>query len=197
MSHKHRILISEDDEDLTQRWQKSLQHESFLVDVAHDGETALKKWEKYPYDIILLDLITPKIKGGELTQRIKNKQPWTQIIIVSGQGKEQDKLEAIKQHVFDYLEKPVKFEVLLTTIQQALEKRDLILRGVETMLLDSSEPNKNIIIIGEEAYSAQRLFDEVRLGTKVGCAYRQSREQEVLKEDSIRKSGFRMGGMIE
>lgn len=197
MQHKHSILILEDDKNLTQRWQKSLQHESFLVDVAHDSRTDLEKWEQNPYDIILLNLITSKTKGNELTWRIRNKQPWTQIIIIGEQETKQNKLEMIKQRVFDYLEKPITFKELSMVIQQALENRDLIVRSLETMMLNSFNPDQNIIIIDEEPFSIRRLFNEVRLGTEKGHIYYRSREQEILKEGLVRKSGFRINSMID
>ncbi len=196
---QHRILISEDDVDLTDTWSECLRRESFLVDIANDGETALKLWEKNPYDLVLLDLLTPKIRGGELLRRIKAKQPWTQVIIVSGEGKEQDKMDAVNLHVHTYLEKPVKFDDLLETITTGLADRDLAILSLETMVERSEDPSRPVVAIGRESFSTQRLFDEVRKGTEAGRSYLASLRKTLVEDgvDAISTTDFVADGIIE
>lgn len=111
-----KILISEDDIDLSQFLELSLDDEGFFVDIANDGEIAKELWDenKNSYDLVILDLITPKVLGRELVFYIR-KESNIPIIIVTGQGTKNDK-EDLTPLVSAYLEKPVELEVLIYEI---------------------------------------------------------------------------------
>ena len=179
---KYRVLISEDEPGITIVYKKELESDGrFLVRVALDGLTAQSLLEAEPFDLVILDLMTPKITGGELLKKIKKKQPWTPCIIVSGKGTEKDKLEALNEHAFKYLEKPAPMEKIIGAVEEALKGRDWVLKAVEKIVRDSQNPQNPMIRVGERTLSAQELFDEVRLGTSTGKAYRQSFEQFVME----------------
>lgn len=112
----YNILISEDDIRLTMYLEKSLVREGFFVDIANDGEIALEKWKENSYDLVILDLITPKVLGRELVFYIRDESD-IPIIIVTGQGTENDK-EDLTPLVCAYLEKPVDLNVLIDEIRR-------------------------------------------------------------------------------
>jgi DNA-binding response OmpR family regulator len=114
----YNILISEDDIKLTRYLKNSLDREGFSVDIANDGEAALQQWEKKPYHLVILDLVTPKKTGGEILTYIRKKSH-IPVIIVSGEATEQDK-QRLKSQKCEFLEKPVKLNVLIDKINEAL-----------------------------------------------------------------------------
>jgi two-component system alkaline phosphatase synthesis response regulator PhoP len=110
---KHNILIVEDDQNILQELKKNLEDEGYDVDPADNGRTAFNLWKKNIYDLVLVDLRIPEIDGRDLIDKIKSRQPYTQIIILSGQGMEDDLIDAVNKHVFKYLKKPVDLEEFL------------------------------------------------------------------------------------
>jgi DNA-binding NtrC family response regulator len=172
---KNRILIVEDDIDILLELQRNLEDEGYEVDTADNGKTAFNLWEKNIYDLVLADLRIPEIDGRELIDKIKAKQPHTQIIILSGQAIEEDLIDAINKHIFKYLKKPVDLEEVLRVTAEALRERDPVVISLEQLAQKS--PDKPILLVGKKSYTPRRLYDEVRKGTAVGKQY----HEEFLK----------------
>lgn len=70
-----RILVVEDDQFLRELYDELLKEEGYEVDLAPDGEDGLAKFQKGGYDLVLLDIMLPKIDGLEILRRVKNKPP--------------------------------------------------------------------------------------------------------------------------
>ena len=118
----HKLLLVDDDKEIIDSLEPRLRREGYDVSVAFDGEEALTKVKEHNPDIILLDLMLPKVNGFEVLKdiRLKYKDKWRPIIIISAQHE----LEAV-QKCYDleadhYLTKPCSIEK--------------ILRGIETMI---------------------------------------------------------------
>jgi len=168
----YRILFVEDEKELASSLQDSLTRKGYEVDIAYNGEEGWQAWQKKPYDLVLLDLVMPKLTGSELLTKIHQIQELTPIIIISGEGTEADKLNAVNQHAFAYIEKKdLNLDLLLNTIEKALNKRSLLLRSLEEMVEHNKDPDKAIIAIGSKTYSPNQLFDEARMGTAFGKQY--------------------------
>lgn len=174
----YRFLISEDEERVSKYWRKALEKEYPGCEVieAHDGAVALKAWQQQGFDLILLDLLTPKLKGGAILSEIRKIQPWTQVIIISGQGKEEDKMHAIREHVWDYLEKPVPLDTFVQVVDAALKNRDPILRGVSRLVHTCKDPDALWIGVAGTPITARQLYEAVRMGTELGLKYREALE---------------------
>lgn len=168
---KYKILVIEDDHDILKEVRKALEDEGYLVHTADNGKKGLDLWKKNVYDLILVDLRIPGVDGKDLINNIKEAQPYTQIVILSGQGKDDDLIDALNLHVYKYLPKPVKMDILLDTLKEALEKRDLVLLSLETLVL--KRPDEPILLVGTKSYTPRQLFDEVRQNTKFGSQYRE------------------------
>ena len=196
---QYSVLISEDDHSLADIWRKTLIYSGYQVDLTYDGKAALEAWTRMPYDLILLDLNTPIIKGGELLERIKLRQPWAQVIIISGFGGEEDKMHALKHHVYDYLVKPITTEQLLQTLLRALDDRDLVIRAAEAMIERSTDPNQPALLVNQQPVSPLLLYDAVRIGSDLGNKYRADFEHGVVNGSHHQgdKAEYRLGGVIE
>lgn len=168
---KNSILIVEDDHDILKEVRKVLEDEGYQVDTADNGQKGLDLWEKNIYDLILVDLRIPGVDGMDLIKKIKKEQPYTQIVILSGQGKDDDLIDALNVHVYKYLPKPVNFPELLDTLKEALEKRDPVLLSLEKMAL--KRPDEPVLLVGKKSYTPKQLFDEVRRNTEFGKQYRE------------------------
>lgn len=116
---KYKLLIVDDDKDIVEIFQKRLLQEGYEVSVAFDGEEALLKVKEDKPDIVLLDLILPKINGFDVLQEIRRtyKDRWIPVIIISAK----DDLESIKKgYSFEadhYLTKPCSMDNVLQGIR--------------------------------------------------------------------------------
>ncbi len=169
MDNKYRLLIVEDNINLLREWKKILEDEGYLVDMAENGKVALELWQSHIYDLVLVDLRLPEVDGREVINAIKASQPHTQIIIISGQGNDDDLIDAIKKNVYDYISKPAGLDEIIQAISKSLQNRDPVLISLEQLV--KKRPDESILLIGGDAYSPRQIYDEVRKMTPLGKQY--------------------------
>lgn len=162
----NKILVVDDDVNITREVKKALEDKNYDIDTADNGKTALKLWKKNIYDLVIVDLRIPEIDGRELIDKIKSQEPRTQVIILSGQGKEEDMINGINKHVFRYLPKTIDREDLLKAVKDALLERDPVIKSLER-LADKS-PDEPILLVGKKSFTPKQLYDEVRKETAIG-----------------------------
>ena len=121
-----RILIVDDEEIVIHSCQRILSDSSYVVDSVQDGWEALRKVGETPYDIIILDIMMPKVDGLEVLQRVKESHPEVDVIMMTGLSQVQTAVKAMKLGAFDYLSKPFDPDELLHVVERALERRRLL-----------------------------------------------------------------------
>ena len=118
-----RILVVEDEHKITQFIKTGLELESWAVDLAYDGEAGLDLAVSETYDVIVLDLMIPKISGFELISTLRRDEDiHTPILILTAKGATEDKVECLNAGADDYLIKPFIFAELIARIR-ALSRR--------------------------------------------------------------------------
>ena len=100
-----RILIVDDEPLIVKGLKYSLEHEGYETDSAGDGEEAMAKFNASPYDLILLDVMLPKMDGIEVCQRIREKSA-VPIIMLTAKGEDMDKILGFEYGADDYMTKP-------------------------------------------------------------------------------------------
>jgi DNA-binding NtrC family response regulator len=123
-----RVLLVDDEEDFVDTLSKRLEIRGLKVTGAHGGEEAVQLVDEEQFDAIVLDLAMPGMDGLETLKAIKENHPDAEIIILSGKGTIKSSIEAMKLGAEDFLEKPVDFNELLHKIDEAKNKRILILQ---------------------------------------------------------------------
>jgi len=115
----YRILIVDDDRDIVEPLKNRLSREGFETTVAFDGEEALVKAKEDNPDIILLDLVMPKLNGFEVLREIreKHKDKWRPVIIISAKTELESLKSCYKLEADHYLTKPCEFEKILLGIE--------------------------------------------------------------------------------
>jgi DNA-binding response OmpR family regulator len=124
------ILLVEDEIPISQRLQKCLEAEHFTVDVAFDGQEAVEKVEVHDYDVIILDIILPKMDGMTVCRKIREKNIDTPIIMLTAKNSVGDRIEGLYAGADDYLPKPFEFGELLARIRTILRREKIINFGV-------------------------------------------------------------------
>lgn len=119
-----RILLVEDDQNLSAAIAEQLQKEGSITDCCYDGETALHYAldPQYGYDIVLLDRMLPILDGLTVLKAMRQKQIFTPVLILTGLGELEDKIEGLDCGADDYLVKPFHIRELLARIR-ALTRR--------------------------------------------------------------------------
>ena len=118
-----RVLIVEDDPSIRLGLQRSLSFEGYAVDVARDGEEAIQRaFDKRP-DLVLLDLMLPKVNGFEVCKTIRKYDASIPIVILSAKGDEGDKVLGLELGADDYVTKPFSLRELVARVKAALRRR--------------------------------------------------------------------------
>jgi two-component system response regulator MprA len=118
-----RILVVEDDPDIADFVRRGLIYQDYEVDVAADGEAGLQAARDRPPDLVLLDLMIPKIDGVEVCRRLRagGNVP---IIILTARDSVDDKIKGLDAGADDYVTKPFAFDELLARVRAALRRRE-------------------------------------------------------------------------
>ncbi|WP_136417899.1 sigma-54 dependent transcriptional regulator [Herbaspirillum sp. ST 5-3] len=123
---KARILIVDDEEIVVQSCLRILGNERYEVESVANGWDALRKIDENNYDVIVLDIMMPKIDGLEVLQHVKERHPDVDVIMMTGLSQIQTAVRAMKLGAFDYLSKPFDPDELKMVVDRALERRRLL-----------------------------------------------------------------------
>ncbi|SES96812.1 DNA-binding response regulator, OmpR family, contains REC and winged-helix (wHTH) domain [Oceanobacillus limi] len=116
------ILIVEDETKLSRVLELELQYESYQTKVAPDGVEALRLIQERQWDLVLLDIMLPKLSGLELLRRVRKKDDITPIILLTARDQVHDKVSGLDLGANDYVTKPFQLEELLARIRVHLRK---------------------------------------------------------------------------
>jgi DNA-binding response OmpR family regulator len=117
-----RILLVEDDKGIVRFVKKGLLENSFSVEVATDGEGGVNAFLHMKYDLIVLDIMLPKMDGREVLTRIRSIDNQTPVIFLTAKDSENDIVKGLNLGADDYLTKPFSFNELLARIQAILRR---------------------------------------------------------------------------
>ncbi|NCO65321.1 MAG: DNA-binding response regulator [Candidatus Aquicultor secundus] len=117
-----RILVVEDEHKIANSIKRGLEQETYAVDVAYDGESGFDLASTTDYDVIILDVMLPKMDGVEVCRQLRQAHIHTPILMLTAKGQLNDKVEGLNAGADDYLVKPFAFAELLARIR-ALGRR--------------------------------------------------------------------------
>lgn len=154
-----KLLLVEDNPQLNKALTTLLKRNSYLVDSASDGEEALMYIKDYQYDVIILDIMLPKIDGLEVLKRTRRDNIQTPIILLTARSTIEDKITGLDLGADDYLPKPFSTDELLARIR-ALGRRKA------TPLEQNKEIVYGDLIIDESKYLVKCKDQSVSLSNK-------------------------------
>lgn len=117
-----KILIVEDEPELRELIQRSLEKERYVVETARDFRTAQQKIEEYDYDCILLDIMLPDGNGLALLEQLKKMHKRENVIILSAKDSLEDKIHGLELGADDYLPKPFHLAELNARIRSVIRR---------------------------------------------------------------------------
>lgn len=117
-----RLLVVEDEHKIARAVKEGLEQESYAVDVAYDGETGLNTALNDEYDLIILDVMLPKLSGLEVCRQLRASSNHTPVLMLTARNQERDIVRGLDTGADDYLAKPFSFEVLLARVRALLRR---------------------------------------------------------------------------
>ncbi|WP_163327675.1 response regulator transcription factor [Desulfurobacterium thermolithotrophum] len=118
-----KVLLVEDEKLLANTLKKGLEEEGYIVDVAYDGEEGFFLGRCYGYDVIILDVMLPKLDGMELLLRLREEGVKTPILMLTAKDSVEDKVKGLDSGADDYLTKPFSYDELLARIRALLRRK--------------------------------------------------------------------------
>lgn len=118
---ERKVLLVDDEVEFVDTLSQRLQNREFRTSVAYSGEEALQVIESETPDVIILDLKMPGIDGLEVLRQVKQKEPKTEVIILTGHGSQKEREISLQLGAFAYLEKPVDINLLSQKLKEAYE----------------------------------------------------------------------------
>lgn len=141
-----KILVVDDEKTVCDSMKKILSRKGYDVDNTMNAEDAVKKINETNYDLVITDLMMPKISGIELLQIVKEHYPELEVILVTGYASIESAVQATKLGAADYLPKPFTPDELMEITKKALERRKLSKENpkVESKKAETGSNNDNI-----------------------------------------------------
>ena len=149
-----RILIVEDEVSIQSLLHDFIQEAGYEVELAADGVEAITKFNERPFDLILLDIMLPKIDGYGVCEVIRQKSD-VPIIMVTALDNEQAQIKGLDLNVDDYITKPFSMPILIRKISAVLRRT----MSQETVLQMMSYKDLSLDLAGYKTYVKQRSID--------------------------------------
>ena len=163
----YRILIVDDEFPIVKGLRYSLEQDQYETDYAADGEEALEKFFSGRYDLVLLDVMLPKIDGIEVCQRIREKST-VPIIMLTAKGEDMDKILGLEYGADDYMTKPFNILEVKARIKTIFRRTAMIAReNVQSVItvrdMSINLNNRSVTIGGKEINLTAKEFDLLQL----------------------------------
>ncbi len=160
-----RILIVEDERNIATLLAYNIRKEGYECDVACDGETGLKMALTDSYDLLLLDIMLPKMTGFEICDQVR-MQSQVPIIFVTAREEEKDRILGLETGADDYVTKPFSFKELMARVRANIRRSSgEVVRRAEVK--KSAEPIRvGDLVIDREHYSVTKAGEVIDLSKK-------------------------------
>jgi heavy metal response regulator len=119
-----RILVVEDEKKVASFLKKGLEEEYYAVDCAYDGEEALYMVEANDYDLVILDIMLPKVDGFEVLKGVRDKGLPLPVLMLTAKDSVEDVVKGLDAGGDDYLTKPFAFAELLARVRALLRRKE-------------------------------------------------------------------------
>lgn len=161
-----KILVVEDEKDLNRVITKHLKKNNYSVDSCFDGERALDYVLYGEYDLIITDIMMPKVDGYQFIKQLRNKKNTTPVIMLTAKDSLDDKILGLDSGADDYIVKPFEFDELLARIRVLMRRNYGFATNiiqVDDVVLDISKKQvtrsgESIVLTGKEYEVLEYLF---------------------------------------
>jgi DNA-binding response OmpR family regulator len=155
-AERMRLLVVEDEVRLAHALRRGLGAEGFTVEVAGDGATGLERAREGEFDVVLLDVMLPRLSGYDVVRTLRAEGNWVPVLMLSAKDGEHDQADGLDLGADDYLTKPFSFVVLLARLRALLRRRLDARPSVLTAGVVSLDPATRQVTVGGEPVALTR-----------------------------------------
>lgn len=119
----YRILVVEDDSQIQELIVEFLSSQDYIVDTANDGVEGYEKFKSGKYDLVILDVMMPRLDGHSLCKMIKNIDKEIAVIFLTALGDEESEIKGFELSADDYISKPFSFNILIKRVEAVLRRK--------------------------------------------------------------------------
>ena len=130
MQSKANILVIDDEETMRDSCRQTLSRDGNRIEVAESGSKGLSLLEAESFDLVILDLKMPGLSGMEVLKKIKQNDPETMVVVITGYATVESAVEAMRSGAYDFIPKPFTPDSLRVIVKRALDRRELALENV-------------------------------------------------------------------
>ena len=155
-----RLLIVEDEKQISKVMKLYLEKEGYLIDLASDGKIADELIENNIYDLVILDIMMPYKDGWYLLKKIKSLNSTTQVIITSARGEEDDRIFGLELGADDYMVKPISMRELVLRVSlrlKSLPKEEIDETYLGNLKIENN--NRRVFEVDREVILTPKEYD--------------------------------------
>ncbi len=153
-AYKPHVLLMEDEMGVAKGLEMVMREEGYEVDIAFTGQRALDMIRSIEFDLLIADLRLPDMDGMDVVQHIREKQPSTNVVIITGYPSVSSAVEAVRMGVSDYLRKPFTEDEFKTAVKSALYKKEK--ESMEELIVETQKERliqkEEVVRVLERAY---------------------------------------------
>jgi DNA-binding response OmpR family regulator len=183
MTAKPKILLVDDEQAITVNLSPFLERSGFVVAVAADGEEGLAQVSGFSPDLIVLDILMPRLDGRETLRRLRQAGNWTPVILLTQVGESTERAMALEEGADDYLNKPFDPHELVARIRAVLRRA----RPGQPPLTSAQRLASGDVILNRQTRRAYVGSEELRLTPKAAALleYLMTHSDELLTRDRL------------
>ena len=179
-----RLLLAEDERDLSKALTAVLNHSGFETDAAFDGVEALELLEKNDYDVIVMDIMMPRMDGIEALRHIRGRGDYTPVLLLTAKAEVDDRVAGLDAGADDYLAKPFAIKELLARVRSMtrrqevysprslrvgsvkldIEKQEITSENSISLALKETKLLEYFMLNAEKPLATQRIYEHVWKG---------------------------------
>lgn len=179
-----KLLVVDDEPAIVKGLKFSLERDGYQIDAAYDGEEAVKMFEANQYDLVILDVMLPKMDGLTVLQRIREKSS-VPVIMLTAKGEDMDKILGLEYGADDYITKPFNILELKARIKAIFRRMNEVAKNdhqvirIKNMTINLA--NRSVTIDGKEVNLTAKEFELLKLfATNPGKVYTRENLLELI-----------------
>jgi len=161
--YRPHVLLVEDERSVAKGLEMVMHEEGYDVDLADTGRSALDKFKASEFDLVVADLRLPDIDGMDVIQHVRDKQPRTGVVVITGYPSVSSAVRAVKLGVSDYLRKPFTEDEFLSAVKSALQQKEK--QSIEKLIVETQRERliqkEEVIRVLERASRSQDFWREL------------------------------------